>query len=237
MSTSHLLGHGHWPPPQLRTSVSTNLMRIPSAAALRAGSSPTPPPRLRPPLAMACRYPMVFERLVGDSLHQPQLRAEPRPDTAAERWQSLQSRPVTAPAPEHWQQQQQPRPVTSVKQRRQSKVKAVGGSPGSGGALPSRLSSPAQARAPSRPELSRRPQAAWDGVTGTMPPPADQQPWRTMLLGAHWSNYMGEKQESGDAWAVALAEEEHGCTGGARESGRQMLEAGFGRGRLRPGPA
>ena len=183
---------------------------------------------------MACRYPMVFERLVGDSLHQPQPRAEPRPDTAAERWQSLQSRPVTAPAPEHWQQQPQPRPVTSVKQRRQSKVKAVGGSPGSGGAPPSRLSSPAQARAPSRSELSRRPQAAWDGVTGSMPPPADQQPWRTMLLGAHWSNYMGEKQESGDAWAVALAEEEHGCTGGARESGRQMLEAGFGRGRLRP---
>ena len=38
-------------------------------------------------------------------------------------------------------------------------------------------------RAPLRP----RPQAAWGDVR---PPPDSHQPWRSMLLGAHWSHYM-----------------------------------------------
>ena len=97
---------------------------------------------------------------------------------------------------------------------------------------------PAATVTPSRTPVP--PRTAWNDVR---PPPDEQGPWRAMLLAANWSNCVEDEAEAGCEEissggkpsdlgdAGAGSGEAPARAQGAREMGRHMREAGFGRGR------
>ena len=218
-----------------------------SAAMHRGGGNLAPPPELRPRPTTACRYPTVFKRL------QP---PQSRPMTPAERLQRTDlQRSVSAQTllDNKLRQDMLTKLGYSLPQRAISSstlaTETIAGSALGTGApplLPCRLTlaygqaaTPAVAVTPSRTPLP--PRAAWNDVR---PPPDEQGPWRAMLLAANWSNCVEDETEppGGEesllggrggnlGEAGSRSGEASACAQGAREMGRHMREAGFGRGR------
>ena len=216
----------------------------PSAAMRRGESSSAPPPQPRPRHTTARRYPMVFERL------QP---PQPRPTTSAERWQQRTGlqRPSSAQTPVLDNRLRQKSltelgyrlpPAARLSSTLATETAASSPPQGAPPLPPCRLTAAYDQAAPMTPSRTYLPpRAAWNDSRS----PSDEQgPWQAMLLAANWSNYMegeagasagGDTSLGGMAGDLGDAGASTGVTPanaqGAREMGRHMREAGFGRGR------